>query len=400
MMAWEDHLRLRHDRAFSVSQLRVALDTAAKIQYLPIEEQQCPLCKIKPGSTRRAFIAHIGRHLEEIALAALPRSVDEGSEEDASVASDVEQQVSSIPSNGSESDPTADSRLGKASPLKSFDSSPLKVSSDGRPGLDFIGTDDNLLLQPDTLDTDKTSFYSRFHSLPGFPDLFGSHQAFNPLLQPDALDTDKTTLCSHTPLLSLPLAEPVIRPLPTLIYHTTDQLNPEGDEYLPQEVDEEGEKKVSQNGYPQGGRQYKCRTFLVPYRGDKLFMLATECARVLNYRDTCLLFNKNRSLFKIIASQPEKEDLIRQEILPYVYSSRQIALVTAKSMFRRFGSRVIQNGRRVRDDYWEARALIQGFTEEDWGGATRPGNIKARDAATAALLRFAPPMNTMDYPQS
>ena len=113
-------------------------------------------------------------------------------------------------------------------------------------------------------------------------------------------------------------------------------------------------------------------------------MLATECARVLGYRDSYLLFNKNRSLYKIIATQPEKDDLIQQEILPYSYRSRQIAIVTAKSMFRQFGSRVIANGRRVRDDYWEAKARKQGFTEEDMAGEKRPGAAKARDAAAAA----------------
>ena len=115
-------------------------------------------------------------------------------------------------------------------------------------------------------------------------------------------------------------------------------------------------------------------------------MLATECARVLGYRDSYLLFNKNRSLFKIIASQPEKDDLIQQEILPYSYRSRQIAIVTAKSMFRQFGSRVVANGRRVRDDYWEAKARKQGFTEEDMAGEKRPGAAKARDAAAAEAV--------------
>ena len=183
-----------------------------------------------------------------------------------------------------------------------------------------------------------------------------------------------------------------MKALPTVRDHTTDQLSPEGDEYIPREYDESGEKKVSPTGRPLEGREYKCRTFLVPNRGDKLFMLATECARVLGYRDSYLLFNKNRSLFKIIATQPEKDDLIHQEILPYSYRSRQIAIVTAKSMFRQFGSRVITNGRRVRDDYWEAKARKQGFTEEDMAGEKRPGGAKAardaadREAASAAAL--------------
>jgi hypothetical protein len=175
----------------------------------------------------------------------------------------------------------------------------------------------------------------------------------------------------------------VIKALPTVRDHTTDQLGPEGDEYIPREYDEAGEKKVTATGQLMDGRDYRCRTFFVPNRGDKLFMLATECARVLGYRDSYLLFNKNRSLYKIIATQTEKEDLIHQEILPFSYRSRQIAIVTARSMFRQFGSRVIVNGRRVRDDYWETKARKQGFTEEDLAGEKRPGAAKARDQAAA-----------------
>ncbi|KAK2771227.1 hypothetical protein FQN52_004019 [Onygenales sp. PD_12] len=177
--------------------------------------------------------------------------------------------------------------------------------------------------------------------------------------------------------------KPVVKALPTVRDHTTDQLGADGDEYVPKEFDENGEKKVDAMGYPQDKRKYKCRTFCVPNRGKKLFMLATECARILGYRDSYLLFTKNRSLYKIIATQPEKDSLIQQDILPYSYRSRQIAIVTAKSMFRQFGSRVIVDGRRVRDDYWESKARKQGFTEEDLAGEKRPGAAKARDAAAA-----------------
>ncbi|KAA8652062.1 hypothetical protein EYZ11_009587 [Aspergillus tanneri] len=194
-----------------------------------------------------------------------------------------------------------------------------------------------------------------------------------------ASPTDKTT----------PTKTTLVKALPTVRDHTTDQLNEAGDEYIPKEFDEAGEKKVDAMGYPQGGREYKCRTFRVALRGSKLFMLATECARVLGYRDSYLLFNKNRSLHKIIATQIEKDDLIQQDILPYSYRSRQIAIVTAKSMFRQFGSRVIVNGRRVRDDYWESKARKQGFTEEDLAGEKRPGGSKARDAAAAEAASTA-----------
>ncbi|PLB43916.1 nuclear localization protein [Aspergillus steynii IBT 23096] len=196
---------------------------------------------------------------------------------------------------------------------------------------------------------------------------------------PQASPPEKTT----------PTKTTLVKALPTVRDHTTDQLNDEGDEYIPKEFDEAGEKKVDAMGYPQGNREYKCRTFRVPLRGAKLFMLATECARVLGYRDSYLLFNKNRSLHKIIATQIEKDDLISQDILPYSYRSRQIAIVTAKSMFRQFGSRVIVNGRRVRDDYWESKARKQGFTEDDLAGEKRPGGSKARDAAAAEAASAA-----------
>lgn len=175
-----------------------------------------------------------------------------------------------------------------------------------------------------------------------------------------------------------------LKALPTVRDHTTDQLGPGGDEYIPREIDEAGERKVMPNGELTGSREYRCRTFLVPNRGDKLFMLATECARVLGYRDSYLLFNKNRSLYKIIANQVEKDDLVSKEVLPFSYRSRQIAIVTARSMFRQFGSRVIVDGRRVRDDYWETKARKQGFTEADPAGEKRPGASKAaREAAEA-----------------
>ncbi|KAI1002981.1 hypothetical protein K3495_g5223 [Podosphaera aphanis] len=202
----------------------------------------------------------------------------------------------------------------------------------------------------------------------------------------------ESTSTQASPPSATPTKALAIKALPTVRDHTTDQLGSEGDEYIPREFDEAGEKKVDVNGQLNGGREYKCRTFFVPNRGEKLFMLATECARVLGYRDSYLLFNKNRSLFKIIASQAEKEDLIRQDILPYSYRSRQIAIVSARSMFRQFGSRVIRNGRRVRDDYWESKARKQGFTEEDLAGEKRPGAAKARDVAGSAELSTTNPV--------
>ena len=175
-----------------------------------------------------------------------------------------------------------------------------------------------------------------------------------------------------------------IKALPTIRTHINGHLNHEGDEYILSEYDSSGERKVSPLGFPLGGRLFNIRTFHVLHRGDKQFMLATECARVLGYRDSYLLFNENRSLYNIIATLEEKEALIDVEILPYQYRSRQVALVTAKSIFRRFGARVIQGGRRVRDDYWEAKAINDGYTENDLPSHKLPRSAEIMGAAGQA----------------
>lgn len=153
------------------------------------------------------------------------------------------------------------------------------------------------------------------------------------------------------------------------------ELTPEGDEFVSSEFDPEGEKKINMDGELQGGRQFRMSTFKLPGRGTRLFMMATECAKELNFRDSYLLFNKNKSLYKMIASQKDKEALIALGLLPYSFRSRVIGIITARSIYRQFGARAIVDGRRVVDDYWELRAIDQGFTESDPVIMDRRGQI-------------------------
>ncbi|QNQ00319.1 Chromatin structure-remodeling complex subunit rsc7 [Yarrowia lipolytica] len=153
------------------------------------------------------------------------------------------------------------------------------------------------------------------------------------------------------------------------------ELTPEGDEFVVSEFDPEGEKKIDLDGRPQGGREFRMNTFKLPGRGSKLFMMATECAKELNFRDSYLLFNKNKSLYKMIASQKDKEALIALGLLPYSFRSRVIGIITARSIYRQFGARAIVDGKRVTDDYWEAAAIEQGFTESDPVIMDRRGQI-------------------------
>lgn len=127
--------------------------------------------------------------------------------------------------------------------------------------------------------------------------------------------------------------------------------------------DSEGEAKVDKLGYLQGGREYRCRTFTIKGRGERLYMLSTEPARCVGFRDSYLFFTKHRRLFKSIVDDDEKRDLIERELIPHSYKGRSIGVVTARSVFREFGALIIVGGRRFSDDYDLARTRDEGFEE-------------------------------------
>ncbi|KAF2786342.1 hypothetical protein K505DRAFT_260102 [Melanomma pulvis-pyrius CBS 109.77] len=128
---------------------------------------------------------------------------------------------------------------------------------------------------------------------------------------------------------------------------------------MPQKIDEEGEKKVSTSGHLLGGREYRINTYRLRHKGAKLFMLAAECANVLGYRESSLLFIENPSLYQVFCIPDE---LIDMEI-PNSDQSTLISVVSARSMFRQFGSLIIVDGQKIRDDYWVAKVGEQGSIE-------------------------------------
>lgn len=52
-------------------------------------------------------------------------------------------------------------------------------------------------------------------------------------------------------------------------------------------------------------------------------------------------------------------------------------------MFRQFGARMIENGRQVLDDYWEAKAREAGFTAGDAASEMRTSAAKASEPMAA-----------------
>lgn len=127
--------------------------------------------------------------------------------------------------------------------------------------------------------------------------------------------------------------------------------------------DPEGEAKVDKMGNLQGGREYRCRTFTVLGRGPRLYMLSTEPARCVGFRDSYLFFTKHKRLFKIIIDDEEKRDMIERELIPHSYKGRAIGIVTARSVFREFGAQIIVGGKRIIDDYEVTKAREEGVVE-------------------------------------
>ncbi|KAI9815337.1 MAG: hypothetical protein M1827_002817 [Pycnora praestabilis] len=127
--------------------------------------------------------------------------------------------------------------------------------------------------------------------------------------------------------------------------------------------DPEGEAKVDKMGYLQGERDYRVRTFTILGRGDRLYMLSTEPARCIGFRDSYLFFTKHKQLYKIIIDEPAKRDLIDREIIPHSYKGRAIGVVTARSVFREFGASIVIGGRKVIDDYQVQAGKTRGDVE-------------------------------------
>ncbi|SAL95050.1 hypothetical protein [Absidia glauca] len=130
------------------------------------------------------------------------------------------------------------------------------------------------------------------------------------------------------------------------------------------DIDEAGEKKIDRYGNLQDERAFKSPTFTLPTRGETVLMLAMEPAKILGFRDSHIFFNKNPSLERVRLTEEEKDILVERGMVLSWFRHRDVAVVTARSVFKRFGAKIIKKGKRCRDDYYEAKAREQGYTGE------------------------------------
>lgn len=127
--------------------------------------------------------------------------------------------------------------------------------------------------------------------------------------------------------------------------------------------DPKGDTKITELGVLKGGREFRVKTFRVPGRGDRMYAISTDVARLVGYRDSYFLFQKHTNLYRVRIDEDSKMALISSEFLPVTFKTRAAYLITARSAFKEFGARIILDGRQVIDDYYEDKAKEEGAIE-------------------------------------
>jgi len=78
--AFSAHVEEYHVAKPSNTQLLALAAAAREIRHHPANEQLCPLCLQNGWQDERKFITHVARHMEDIALGAVPRNDDTDTE--------------------------------------------------------------------------------------------------------------------------------------------------------------------------------------------------------------------------------------------------------------------------------------------------------------------------------
>ncbi|CAG8464413.1 6286_t:CDS:2 [Funneliformis mosseae] len=147
-------------------------------------------------------------------------------------------------------------------------------------------------------------------------------------------------------------------------------------------IDEKGEMKITKDGDLLGGRKFKVSVFQLPSRGNTWYMLSMDPAKLLGFRDSYLFFLRNPTLKRIHATNQERDYLITHGFLPSNFRSRAITLVSARSTYKLFGSKLIVGGKKRRDDYYESSIRFNDDDLSDKGeeasGVDSTSNILSR----------------------
>ena len=83
----EAHVQAAHGLHLKEKPLAISLGLHEQRRPHEAALLSCPLCLSVPGKSRRDFVTHVGKHMESIALTALPRANDSDSESDSGIES-------------------------------------------------------------------------------------------------------------------------------------------------------------------------------------------------------------------------------------------------------------------------------------------------------------------------
>ncbi|KAI7863569.1 chromatin remodelling complex Rsc7/Swp82 subunit-domain-containing protein [Spinellus fusiger] len=131
-----------------------------------------------------------------------------------------------------------------------------------------------------------------------------------------------------------------------------------------EELDPVGETKVDLDGCLLGGRHYRVPTFALPDRSNMLFMFSKDPAALLGFRDSFVFLKKNPKLVKVHVNDAEKSHLVEMGLLRSTFRTREVSVVTARSVYKQFGHRVLKKGRKGRDDYYYTGEMEEEFLDD------------------------------------
>ena len=142
------------------------------------------------------------------------------------------------------------------------------------------------------------------------------------------------------------------------------------DPWSDDQMDEEGEKKIDENGALQGDREFKFRVFKVypPHRRskpDRLYALSIDIARALKLRDSGTFYNAQPNIPRLWTTQRQRDHLVKEKVLLPRNMYRATTIIPVRSVFRRYGRRMIRRGRRGIDDYNAEQAATGKSEDED-----------------------------------
>lgn len=81
--AFRKHLGLAHTREVASSQIEELISASKRIVPCDAAKEMCPFCISAPAKTREGFARHVGKHQQDISLAALP-NLDTSSDDESS----------------------------------------------------------------------------------------------------------------------------------------------------------------------------------------------------------------------------------------------------------------------------------------------------------------------------